>query len=211
MILTDYFTHTRREITREVKHGENRILDVGCGAGFIGQSLKESGQAVSVIGLEGNRQAAETAATLLDEVIHVDLDSYDYNDKRLQEGFDYIICADILEHLYNPLDVALQLERLLKPGGRLIVSVPNIRYRKIVTDLMFRDEWRYRDEGILDRTHVRFFTKKTITRLLNEAGFEIHECKPILGGRKDTMISWVSAGMLNGFAARQWLLVAGKR
>lgn len=87
--------------------------------------------------------------------------------------FDYIICADILEHLSDPWVILNKIHKWLKDDGKIIVTLPNIRNYRILKDLVFLGKWEYKESGILDKTHLRFFTKSSFSKALSRADFEI--------------------------------------
>lgn len=146
------------------------ILDVGCSTGYLGKLMKDKGNVVYGVELDGS--AAAEAKTLLDEVIEADLDSVDFPWQN--DFFDMVVCADVLEHLRDPIQVLQKLRKLLKRGGRLLVCLPNIAHCSIRIKLL-KGEFDYEDTGILDRTHLKFFTVKTAKSMLEDAGFAVNE------------------------------------
>lgn len=207
----NYYRHIRRELIEGIPAGKHRILEVGCAEGATGEGLKKSGCASEVVGIEMSSEAAAIAAERLDEVICGDLEKMTFHESCFAENsFDYIICGDVLEHLNNPW---LQLQRLfnfLKPGGKIIVSLPNIRYYEISFQLVFRDDWTYTESGILDSTHLRFFTKKTSVQMLSKAGLSDVTCLPLIQRRRDRIVQKGSFGLLAGLIAPQWVLTGTK-
>lgn len=182
---SEYFSHGRPEIVAVVAGNARRILDVGCGAGQVGASIK-SRQEAYVVGIEKAPQAASSAAEILDEVICASIDVATLRDHpSLAAGFDSIICADILEHLEDPWNVLKWLTGLLHPGGSIIMSIPNVANLRILADAA-ESRWRYEDSGILDRTHLRFFSVEGIRGLLHEAGLKAQMIRPLV----DTAIRW---------------------
>lgn len=166
-----YYDHARPEIQALVPTSARRILDVGCASGMLGHALK-CRQPCTVTGIEYNPQTAETARTRLDFVLDGDAEGAEILDSLSEDYFDCVICADVLEHLRDPARVLRRISQCLRPDGLLIASIPNIRHWSVVQDLL-EGRWTYKDEGILDRTHLRFFTKSGICSLLAEAGFQI--------------------------------------
>ena len=143
------------------------ILDVGCGYATTSQRLRELGNRVT--GIESSSQAVDVARGRLDEVIEVDLqDVSALGDRK----FDCIIFADVLEHLPWPSAVLKEYLRFLAPGGSVIVSLPNVGLWSMRLSLM-TGRFEYGDTGVLDRTHLRFFTKRTARRLIEEVGLTI--------------------------------------
>jgi O-antigen biosynthesis protein len=170
--LTDlgvYFQDPRPDVQAVVAARDKRILDVGCAAGALGQALKAAG-AREVIGVERFETAAAQARHVLDAVYVGDIDHF--VPPVEEASFDYVIFADVLEHTVDPWQVLERYQRFLKPDGRMVVSLPNIRHYAILGRLLF-NRWDYRESGILDRTHLRFFTLPTIRALFAHAGLHI--------------------------------------
>lgn len=177
-ISDSYYSHVRPEILQLVPISATRILDVGCGAGVLGTSIK-SRRAAEVHGVELIAEAAERARTHLDKVwnstieeaLHELPDSY----------YDCIVLADVLEHLIDPWSVLNTLKGKLAAGGKIVASIPNIQNWGILADLL-QGKWDYLNEGILDRTHLRFFTRKSVEELFWSAGLRIVSLAPKNGG-----------------------------
>lgn len=207
----NYYKHQRPELVQYIKEGNNRILDVGCAEGALGELLKQRGMASEVVGIELFSGAAKMAESKLDRVICGDLEAIKQEGIRLElNTFDYIICGDVLEHLREPWDVLRWLVSTLKEDGRVIVSVPNVRYWGVSLPLVFSGKWEYRSEGILDRTHLRFFTKQTFSEMIMGVGLSIEILKPVMYRRLDRMASMSTFGLLDGLFGFQWLVVARK-
>jgi len=144
------------------------ILDIGCGTGLLGSILKRKGN--YVMGINNSKQEIKIALNKIDECKYYDVitgKKFPFN-KRV----DIMIFADILEHTPNPKEVILKLEKFLKKDGKIILSIPNICCYNLRIRHLF-GYYDYDDFGTLDRTHLRFFTKKEIKRLLDECGFKI--------------------------------------
>jgi len=168
----NYFSYIREDIIEIASESGSieSVLDVGCGYGYTGFRLKEIG-AQKVDGIELSSSAYIKAKDSLDKVY---LGSCE--DKNLLQkigSYDCILCADILEHLQDPWITIRILKDHMKKGGRLIASIPNIRYYKIIFNLLFFGIWNYEDSGILDRGHLRFFTRKSITSMFVQNGFDV--------------------------------------
>ena len=169
----NYYSLIRHDLIQMIEGNGNKILDVGCGEGQTGWFLKKSGKAREVVGIELNEDAAKRAEGRLDKVIHGDVEKLAL---PFQTGyFDYIIFGDVLEHLSDPWNTLKRLKRHLSSSGFAVASIPNIAYWEILKDLIFFDKWAYIDAGILDRTHLRFFTEKSLIDLFEGSGFEIKE------------------------------------
>jgi GT2 family glycosyltransferase/tetratricopeptide (TPR) repeat protein/2-polyprenyl-3-methyl-5-hydroxy-6-metoxy-1,4-benzoquinol methylase len=164
-----YFGHARPEVLELIPLAAQRALDIGCGAGRLGEAIKARQQA-DVVGIELDEAAAAVARRRLDAVLVGDVERMDL---ELAPGsFDVIVCADLLEHLREPDRLLRKARDWLAPDGRLVVSIPNVRHHLVVRSLL-EGNWTYASEGLLDRTHLRFFTRREIEKLFYRSGFAI--------------------------------------
>ena len=163
-----YFVEFREEILPLLPERSDKVLDLGCGSGETSGHLKEEGRIQWVCGVEGSPEAAEMAQKRLDRLLIGDIEKIDFPFE--EESFDLILTLDILEHLVDPWSTLKKLNRLLKPGGSIVVSIPNVRHYSVVIPLIFLGDWRYTQEGLLDSTHIRFFTGKTARRMFTQEG-----------------------------------------
>lgn len=171
----DYYRFARPEVKRLVPQDARRILDIGCAAGALGASLKAERPGLEVVGVEYDRKAALHAARRLDAVLQGSVDDL-LNDFPYPKGyFDCFVLADVLEHLPYPEQTLSRLLPYLKEGGHLVISLPNVRHYEVVGDLLINGNWTYQDAGILDRTHLRFYTYKEIERWMARAGLQLEE------------------------------------
>lgn len=164
---TCYYDWPRLDLLEMVPLGARRVLDIGCGAGKLGELLKAR-QKVEVVGIELDADAAEIASSRLDRVVVGDVEAMtpDFRD----ESFDCVICGDLLEHLIDPEGLLRRAKQWLVPRGMLIASVPNARHHGVVTGLL-EGNWTYETAGLLDETHLQFFTRRDTQRLFEEAGY----------------------------------------
>lgn len=144
------------------------VLDLGAGPGILGRYLTEQLGCV-VDGVEYNAAAVAEAMPWYRQLECADLEQIVLADRFAGQCYDFIVCADILEHLRQPDDLLGQLLDLLVPGGRILISVPNVAHAGLIAELL-AGEFRYRPEGLLDQTHLRFFTLRSLLRLLETAG-----------------------------------------
>lgn len=143
------------------------VLDVGCATGYLAQALAARGCTVS--GIEYDADAAEKARQHMAVVVVGDLHSFDFATAFPGELFDALVFGDILEHLLDPAAVLRSALAVLAPGGSVVISVPNVTHGSLrLAHLQGR--WRYTETGLLDRTHIRFFTRRSLHDLLTEAG-----------------------------------------
>jgi len=151
--------------------GKNkRVLELGCGPGHMSRILNERG--CSVTAIEIDPIAAERASSFCDKVIVGDLDRLDLDCELDSARFDVIIAADVLEHLREPAAVLRSVKKRLQPDGCLIVSIPNVAHLSVRLALL-SGRFPYAETGLLDRTHLRFFTRESLERLFDEAGIAI--------------------------------------
>jgi 2-polyprenyl-3-methyl-5-hydroxy-6-metoxy-1,4-benzoquinol methylase len=168
-----YYEGSRPDLRALVPVGAQRVLDVGCGAGSLGAVLKQE-RGIEVAGIELFPQAAEIAEGRLDHLVREDLDRVETI--PFPDGhFDAIVFGDVLEHLRDPQRLLRALRRYLADDGVVICSIPNVKHWSVVFPLLVKDRWEYADSGLLDRTHVHFFTLHEIDAMLRAAGFAPRE------------------------------------
>jgi GT2 family glycosyltransferase/2-polyprenyl-3-methyl-5-hydroxy-6-metoxy-1,4-benzoquinol methylase/tetratricopeptide (TPR) repeat protein len=182
-----HFDADRPELVALIPEAARRILDVGCGAGRLGAAVKAR-QPARVTGIELDPVAAAIARQRLDRVVGTDVERL--SPDWAPAEFDVIVCGDVLEHLRDPLAVLKSLRGWMAPDGRLVASVPNVRHESVVGALL-AGHWTYRAEGLLDQTHLRFFTRRELEKLLFRSGFEVESFGFVPGGRH---ADWVAAG-----------------
>lgn len=147
-----------------------RVLELGCSTGRDSEAL--TGRGCSVVGVELDPQAAAQAAVWCERVVVCDLDTSNLPLLIGHDAFDAILAADVLEHLRDPARLLRSLTSLLAPNGTVVASVPNIAHGSIRLSLL-QGRFAYEEVGILDRTHLRFFTAESLPRLFEEAGYEL--------------------------------------
>jgi 2-polyprenyl-3-methyl-5-hydroxy-6-metoxy-1,4-benzoquinol methylase len=166
----NYFNQSRAEMIKYIPDYAKTILDIGCGEGVFGQDLKKRTNR-EVWGVEISAPCAETAKERLDRVMVGDIESNHFD--LPNNYFDCIVCNDVLEHFKDPWRILRRLKNNLKKNGCMIASIPNVRYYKNIKALLLRKEWEYASAGILDFTHLRFFTQKSILSMFDECGYSI--------------------------------------
>lgn len=203
-----YFDNQRPEIVKLIDPAATTILDVGCGNGQLGAELKRLSPRRKIIGIEKNKIAATEARYVLDEVIEQDIENLDLPFKN--DMFDYIIFADILEHLLEPEKVLKKFKPVLKKNGTIILSIPNIRHYTTILQLLFRG-WEYKDYGLFDRTHLRFYSLKSIKELITNSGYKIQKIEPrIVASKKAKIINFFCFNKLTDLLAMQYICVLVK-
>lgn len=165
-----YFEFDRPELRALVPLGAARVLDVGCGGGAVGAALKTE-RCCEVVGIEAFPEAAARAATRLDRVLPLDLDALDALPADAGR-FDAMVFGDVLEHLRDPARLLRALLPALADDGAIVCSVPNLKHWSVLVPLLVDDAFPYADAGLLDRTHVHFFTLNELGVMLDDLGLE---------------------------------------
>ena len=166
-----YFNRQRPEMFKYIPESAKNILEVGCNDGAFCATLKRLDR--EIWGVEMIAEAAQKATEVCKFVLVGDFNSI--FDQLPKNHFDCVIFNDVLEHIYSPWDTIQQVKSILSPNGVLVSSIPNFRYvANLITEILWEGEFRYKPEGgILDDTHIRFFTPKSICRMYSEQGYEV--------------------------------------
>jgi len=146
------------------------IIDIGCGNGAFAEVLKEQTGA-EVWGIEYMDREAQVAKDKLHKVYSGKCE--DYIDELPDQYFDAVYFNDVLEHLVDPYMVLDKIKSKLSKGGVVISSIPNVRYHNTFMRVLIKKDWRYEDFGVMDRTHLRFFTKKSIRAMYEDLGYDV--------------------------------------
>lgn len=188
-----YFQFARPELLDLIPDNARKILDIGCGAGRLGEAIKKR-QTAEVVGIEMIESAARLARERLDQVLVGDVEAMAHEFQP--SSFDVIVCGDVLEHLRDPSTLLRRVRYWLKSDGRLVTSIPNVRHHSVVRGLL-DGNWTYESAGLLDRTHLRFFTRREIEKLLFRAGFALVDMQGVLGTGDQEAGAEAKAGRLN--------------
>jgi trans-aconitate methyltransferase len=201
-----YYENERPEVARLVPPSARTILDVGCGKGNLGALLRRGIPERTIHGIECVPVIAREAEKVLDSVLVGDLQTMSL--PFLPGYFDCMVFADVLEHLVDPKAVLRKLRPLVADGGVIVCSIPNIRHYTAVMRLVIHG-WSYDDFGLFDRTHVHFFSRRSMLQLLTESGFTVVSCEPrIVASWKMRALNALLLGLTKEFLAFQYLLVA---
>lgn len=175
-----YFSYDRSEMLPFVPSGARRILEIGCGEGGFGSMLRQQ-RGIQVVGIEPVEAAARVAEQRLDQVWQMNIEE---GIRHLADDrFDCIVCNDVLEHLLDPWEVLRGLRPLIVPGGVIVASIPNIRYMPVLKEFVLEGLWRYQERGVMDKTHLRFFTKRSMGELFELSGYALQHIEGINGLR----------------------------
>jgi len=204
-----YYFSARDDLIRLIPPQARRILEVGCAGGMTGKTLREKG-VEEIVGIEINEEVAQSGKCFYNQLIIGDIEKI--NPPFENEHFDCILYGDILEHLVDPWRVLKEHHRFLKKRGTLICSIPNIRHYRIIKKLILKGRWEYTKDGIMDRSHLRFFTLDSILKMLEEAGFETKDLvKKSSGAQWLKSLNNLLGNRLIDFLVRQYIVVAIKR
>lgn len=167
----DYFANVRREVLPLLPPRCARVLELGCGRGDTLAYLKATGRCDWAGGIELFPAAADVARTRLDWLREGDVEQMEL---ELGAGsLDAVLCLDVLEHLVDPWRVLRRISALVRPGGVVVASIPNVRHARVVIPLLLGGRFEYADQGLLDRTHLRFFTRRSAVELLECGGLRV--------------------------------------
>lgn len=207
--IADYYAAERPELLAFLRpHGPfGTALDIGCASGMLGAGLLREGIVGACDGIELNADAARLAGTRLRQVWNGSIESV--ADGIPWQQYDLVILADVLEHLADPWAALRLLRERTAPGSRLMLSVPNVRHYKVSLPLLFRGEFRYADEGIMDRTHLHFFTRGSLEETVRECGWTIRALGSHMKGRYRRW--YMPTRLLEPFVAVQYMLICDKR
>jgi 2-polyprenyl-3-methyl-5-hydroxy-6-metoxy-1,4-benzoquinol methylase len=188
---SSYYQLERADLVAELPKPIGRALDVGCGEGSVGRSLRAAG-----------------ATEVLDSVVSGSVEDA-LAGGLLPGPFDTICCYDVLEHLVDPQAVLVSLRALAAPDGRLHISIPNARHFTLMFDLIVRGTFGYTDWGHRDSTHLRWYTRRDLSALVESAGWKVAWVRaPIFSGRYDRILDRATFGTTREFNSLQWHLLA---
>lgn len=154
-----------------------RVIDIGCGTGEIAKEFHLRGAPELYLGVEIVPEDAEIAKQFCSQVMVGNIEEFDADTWAQLADYDLWIFGDVLEHLYDPWKILKKVRSILPHDGQIACCIPNVQHWSIQARLSIGD-WRYADKGLLDRTHIRFFTRQTIIEMIQDAGFKITELIP---------------------------------
>lgn len=209
----EYYQAPRAEVAAFVPAGITSLLDVGCGAGAFLEGLRSTRPELALHGLEPNPDAASAARAKGLDVI-----SGGYPGSiELLGTYDCVVFNDVLEHLVDPWAALADTHAILAPGARVVASIPNVRNVATLREVAIHGEFRYREAGVLDRTHLRFFTRSSMREMFEDAGFEVEQQAGI-NATRSRRERWLARGLgvaISGLRTegpyRQFVTVAHRR
>jgi 2-polyprenyl-3-methyl-5-hydroxy-6-metoxy-1,4-benzoquinol methylase len=200
-----YFANARQDIVRMLQTGpQAAILEVGCGSGGTGRAVLAAGKAQRYVGIELSVEAASEARSGLSEVVVGNVETSDLS--RFEGQFDALIMSEVLEHLIDPWTTLQRVVACLKPGAEVYASSPNAAHRAVILSLL-RGRFDYAESGVMDRTHLRWFTPATYAEMFRAAGVEVLDTGPLTPLRpKARMLNALSGGRLWPLLSTQIML-----
>jgi len=206
----EYFSHARKEIEPLLPVQGSRVLEIGCGSGATLHWLRVEKGYVHAAGCEISSNAAACARASVDEIVVGDAEFLTDEQLRRLGTFDLILCLDVLEHMRDPWSFLSRIRPRLDRRGMLIASIPNARNVDLIGPLLLRGKWHYRAEGILDKTHLRFFTRSTALELIRECGLKVDRVLDVTpaAGSKRAIFDRATFGIFRDFLAVQFLISA---
>lgn len=205
-----YFSGARQDYVALLPNNpEAVVLELGCGDGSTGVAVQAANKCERYCAIEINAAAAAIARTRLHEVISGDVETMTL--PWLPQSFDALIMSEVLEHLLDPWTTLAKLVPLLKSGGLVLASSPNIAHWRIIRELL-QGNFDYADSGVMDRTHMRWFTLASYRAMFEQAGIEVRSITPIgKPGRLDRLLRLATLGRAPHLTARQINLVGIRR
>jgi O-antigen biosynthesis protein len=205
----DRFDRNRLFVDEAVKYG--RVLELGCSNGFLSKLIAAGG--AKVTGVEIDQEAAAQARQYCEQVLTLNLNTPGWTG-NLNQRFDLATYGDVLEHLLDPLATLTETKKVLNPGGRVLICLPNIAHWTVRAKLSL-GIFEYQSNGLLDCTHLRFFTVPTAHQLIEDAGYKILWFRPIFGGRYTASLRpawhWITKMRPNLFSYQMMFLAEPKQ
>lgn len=192
----DYYQSLQTLMLSLVRGTPKRVLEIGCASGQTLAYLRERG-ADYAVGVECSPEVASLAAARdIGRIIVGDVERLELDLEPA--SFDLLIAGHVLEHLADPWQLLKRLRTFLKPGGQFVGALPNVRHFKVVVPLVVKGEWEYQPCGVLDWTHLRFFSRRSVVELLQKTGFQLDCIVPELG-RKSQIANTLTLNVFSNF------------
>lgn len=204
-VVASYHDGIRWDVFDMIPSHAGRLLDLGGGIGATGAALKRAGRASTVTLVD---QVANFIADGVDQAFVGDLESDGLVGQVLDEAgpFDTILCLDVLEHLRDPWSIVRKLHTGLAKGGALIISVPNVNYIGLIAPLVLRGRYDLTDDGILDRTHLRWFARHGVIELATVSGLSFEEIKSNITSKRKIICDKLTFGIFTRFLTLQYII-----
>lgn len=168
-----YYAATRADMVKFIDNNPKKILEIGCGEGNFSQNFSN----VEYWGVEPNKEMVLKAINAGRRVLSGTYETI--SNEIPNDYFDLVACNDVIEHMIDPIGFLKDIKSKLKSNGKLIASIPNIRYAPLLFDLIFRGEFDYTESGLMDYTHLHFFTHKSFYKIAKQCGWKVELLKPL--------------------------------
>ncbi len=175
--MDSYYGNINHDVLRKIPVRSARVLEIGCGMGRLGQAFKARVPDSAFFGVELMHDAAQEARSRLDGVLCANIEHDVSRVRELAERFDALVLGDVLEHFQDPWRVLTELRSFMTTDGMCVACIPNVGHWSMVAELL-QGKWRYADQGLLDKTHLRFFTLDTAVELFEKAGWTVLDALP---------------------------------
>lgn len=203
-----YFDNARADFIDLLPIGRQDVLEIGCGTGSTAISAYNSGCLGRYLGIELNHAPAEIARLRGLDVITANIEQFDLS--SYHQSFDVLWASEVLEHLTDPWTVIAKLVKCIRPGGQIVVSTPNVAHRSVILGLI-RNKFDYTDSGVMDRSHLRWFTPKSLADLVQDAGTIIRQVMPSRSlNKKASVFNLLTGGKLQHLLHTQTIVVGQK-
>ena len=186
---SDYYAQQRAEMIQFVPTATKTLLDVGCARGHFAKAVKQK-LGCTTYGIELQAEAAQVARTNLDFFVEGDIAAG--LSQWADQQFDCVSFNDVLEHMTDPWSALSLLKPHLSETGVVVASIPNVLHTSVLKPLLFEQDWKYQSDGVLDKTHLRFFTKKSILRMFDETGYSVRKIVGINTTKRKNRIHWLN-------------------
>ena len=175
--MSDYYRNVNEDLLNRIPPRSKNVLEIGCGSGWMGAAFKSKNPSSKYFGIEIFNTSADEASLLLDGVICANIENDFTLPLKLAPNFDALIFGDVLEHLLDPWRVLSELRQYIEPGGSCVACIPNVSHWSLIAGLL-QGKWDYADAGLLDRTHLRFFTIDSAIEMFQKTGWTVIDVAP---------------------------------
>jgi methionine biosynthesis protein MetW len=202
-----YYANARREIESLLPPNISSVLEIGCSEGNTLLWLRDDKSIKTCRGIE---ILPDVAARAREKGLDVMVADIEHDAIPFADQYDLVLCLDVLEHLRDPWNALRMIRESIKPGGFLIASIPNVGHISILSDLLLHGRFDYSESGILDKTHLRFFTGTSAHQLLTDCGLVVRKQKPKFARKTHRRLNFLTAGIFGRFFAYQNIFLAEK-
>lgn len=203
-----YYANARREIEPLLPSDIGSVLEIGCSEGNTLMWLRDSKSIKTCRGIE---ILPDVAARAKEKGLDIVVADIEHDGIPFKDQYDLVLCLDVLEHLNDPWGAMKTITESIKPGGYFIASIPNIGHISVLSDLVLHDRFDYAESGILDRTHLRFFTGTTARQLLTDGGLEVLQQRSRFARKTHRRLNFLTLGLFKRLFTFQTLLLATKK